>query len=501
MISDGSVVSARASVPVPDPFMPVDYILSPCTYTALGLSGLLQETARPVCLPDAGILPGAPEPLLGRLREGDRIVVFLPFDPLQIMMTLKHLILLTQGIRGPVNILILSRLDPVWLYLTLKHLMPGRRRLSAVRIAVPGMPRISLFRALRGEEVLPLLETLARRAGAVSASGQKGLTLRELDAMLALFDGNDIKTRSLQLSTSAKTLYHQKMSGLRKLAPLFPVAAALLPGRQRRMVPPQRSSLYETFKVSPDEEQFASAIRQGAVFPVFQPVFSAGIQVVGFELLSRWKQDGRILTPSEFLPAVHSREAWILLTAYCMRIAVARINQFRGLYWFAVNIPAGLAESPALLRMLAVARSQLDNPAWQDALVLEFSEKTDLSKGAKAVEILRQLRRQGARVFLDDCFSENSVMFPIRQVRFSGYKLDMSVVTSFLTDAEDRKLIEGLVHYCQLTGRECVAEGVDTAEKFTALKNIGITAFQGYYLSRPVPGEELETLVSSFNPA
>lgn len=96
---------------------------------------------------------------------------------------------------------------------------------------------------------------------------------------------------------------------------------------------------------------------------------------------------------------------------------------------------------------------------------------------------------------LDDCFSQSSVMFPVRSVRFSAYKLDMSIVNDMQRDPHALTLIKSLLYYCQLTGSRCVAEGVDSLDKFNRLKALGIDRFQGYFISPPVERENVSDLI------
>ena len=96
---------------------------------------------------------------------------------------------------------------------------------------------------------------------------------------------------------------------------------------------------------------------------------------------------------------------------------------------------------------------------------------------------------------LDDCFSQSSVMFPVRSVRFSAYKLDMSIVNDMQRDPHALALIKSLLYYCQLTGSRCVAEGVDSLDKFNRLKALGIDHFQGYFISPPVERENVSDLI------
>ncbi|WP_248637983.1 EAL domain-containing protein, partial [Citrobacter koseri] len=153
-----------------------------------------------------------------------------------------------------------------------------------------------------------------------------------------------------------------------------------------------------------------------------------------------------------------------------------------------------------LLRMMETARQQLQQPQWSGRLVLEFAETVDLHQQGRTAENMDKIQRQGFRIFLDDCFSHSSVMFPVRTIRFSGYKLDMSIVNDFQRDPHALALIKSLLYYCQLTQSRCIAEGVDSLEKFNQLKALGVDRFQGYLFSPPITHDRLPEIIQQFLP-
>lgn len=147
--------------------------------------------------------------------------------------------------------------------------------------------------------------------------------------------------------------------------------------------------------------------------------------------------------------------------------------------------------------MLKTAKQQLYPPQRTDRLVLEFAETIEFSKREKIAANVDELKRLGFRIMLDDCFSQGSVMFPVRQIQFSEYKLDRCIINDMQRDPHALALIKSLNYYCTLTGSRCVAEGVDSAEKFALLKALGIDRFQGYLISPPVGGEMVEKFMDN----
>lgn len=246
------------------------------------------------------------------------------------------------------------------------------------------------------------------------------------------------------------------------------------------------------------EREFSNAIHSREIFPVFQPIVDGCMRLQGIEVLSRWHKDGAVLSAGEFLPKIRSQSNWLLLTAFVVQEAVHNINHYQGKYYFSVNIPPCIAHHDNFSRMMETAWRQLQNPQWADKLVLEFSETVELRQQNKAVENMAKLQKRGFLIYLDDCFSHNSVMFPARTAHFSGYKLDMSIVNDFMSDLHALALIQSLVYYCQLTQSQCIAEGVDSLEKLKCLKTLGVNHFQGFYISPAIGKEHLDTLVEKY---
>jgi len=73
-------------------------------------------------------------------------------------------------------------------------------------------------------------------------------------------------------------------------------------------------------------------------------------------------------------------------------------------------------------------------------------------------------------------------------------------VDNIIEDETARKLIENIISIGHNYGMSVLAEGVETAQQFEMLKVCGCDFFQGYYFSRPLSAEALETYMSSQRP-
>ncbi|HBQ0130953.1 TPA: EAL domain-containing protein [Klebsiella pneumoniae] len=440
--------------------MMTDYILSPCSLAARGLSQLMLNAAkRPVELPVEGVS-------LRELAAVKRIVVYLPDDPLWMLTTLRQAARLLDEALPPLPMLILSRSPAIWLWQTLLYQVSHPDRLRNVHTAPADLSCAELTHRL---ENAPRLERLASEAALIHGKRVVGLTHAELKVILALLQGQTIGEQAQRLGLSQKTLYTQRLAGVKKLVECHPHLAPRFP---RTLLPRSPANALTAF-----EQEWVQAIHDRQVFPVFQPIVDSRSQLQGVEILIRWRHRGQVLHPQTFLPHFRADYTWLLLTAFVLQEAVQNINEYPGTFYFSVNIPSSLADSDSLLRMVEAARQQLRQPEGVARLVLEYAETIDFRHQSRSAAHVAQLQRAGVRVMLDDCFSQGSVIFPARRLHFNAYKLDMSIVNDAQHDPKALALIKSLAYYCQLSDSRCVAEGVDSLAKFTQLKSLGIDRF------------------------
>ena len=470
-----------------------DYILSTCCFAAAGLSAILQNDGHRVIT----LLPRGEDVALFSpsfpFSDAPRLVVWLPAEPGPMLQELMAVISVLNARHGVLReVVILSALNPAWLWYTLLRQVPGRQRLAGVSMlnARQSWQDMAQSLCVGSTHPPPSLRELARSEERAHGAPPEGLTPREMNAMLALFEGSSVQEQSFRERLSPKTLYSQRMSGLRKLASQVPSLSHLVPGGHRV---PAGSGLRG---LSAAEQEFSEAIRWGQAYPVFQPVMNREMDIAGCEVLARWYRDGREMTQAEFFPLPGSQAAMVLLTAFMLNAAVTQINRFQGGLSFLVSVPPSLPGSSALMQMVSKAREQLRNRDWSARLILTISGRTPLSAGGRLMESLLSLRDMGVRIFMGDCFAQDNLHFPVRHVPFSGYKLEASLADQLQHNEEDRQLTAGMAHYCRLTGRVFIADGVDTAEKLAIIKALGVEYYQGSLISPPVRTDVLAVMLS-----
>lgn len=466
------------------------FVITPCGFTWQGYDMLLARDAiRSSRIMTQGDTATERE-VNDICGDADRCIsVFLKGDLPTILLTLKKSISLLNALPCSVTMTIYCGLPATWIYRMVLSLIKDRYKLKTIRIA-------SLSHSC--EDILhndfPRLEDAVRLDEMLTGNLAKGLTSRELDVVLNAYRGISVKQQSEMYGLDVKTIYTHRTEGLRKLQFIQPWLKDV--SFIRISADPAD---VESEKHSDRQSELIRALMRREIFPVYQVITDRNKKVVGFEILLRWDRNGEILKPVSFLTDLHDKKIWLQMTALVIDAAVKGINKYNGKYYFSVNIPPELAGGNALPDMAKKAVELLSKVAWAEKLVFEFAETIDVTQNKEIPFAMQRIRDTGCRLFLDDCFSSDYAMFPVRQIRFDGLKLDRDLVDKFSANEDDYSLIKAIQFYSDMTGGACVAEGVDSEDKFEKLAAAGVKSFQGYYLSKAVREKDLDRMIRQFS--
>jgi EAL domain-containing protein (putative c-di-GMP-specific phosphodiesterase class I) len=216
---------------------------------------------------------------------------------------------------------------------------------------------------------------------------------------------------------------------------------------------------------------------------------------VGAEGLLRWTSDELgAVGPEEFIDVaersglIESLGRWVLDRALHDLARWRRDGIVDDGFRVAVNVSARqLTEAlPAEVEAL-LARHQV--PAAN--LGLEITESAVMT-GETPAAVLERLHTMGVALLLDDFGTGYSSLSHLRRFPFDVVKVDRSFVAGLCTRGQDHALVVGVLSLAHALGKTVVAEGIETPRQLRELNAVGCDAMQGFWLSRPVPADELE---------
>jgi diguanylate cyclase (GGDEF)-like protein/PAS domain S-box-containing protein len=226
----------------------------------------------------------------------------------------------------------------------------------------------------------------------------------------------------------------------------------------------------------------------------YQPQALLGSGAVrSVEALLRWRHPERgLIGPSEFIPLAQQTGLIRPLTLYVIREALRQCRDWerQGLeLGVAVNVSTRNlldVEFPAQVKGLLEA-AEIDAAR----LELEITEDAVLTDPVRTKAILEELAAMGVRLAIDDFGTGYSSLAYLKRLPIGAIKIDRSFVIGMATDEDDATIVRSTIDLARNLGLEVVAEGVESEPIWVRLRDLGCTVAQGYYLSRPLPPDDL----------
>ena len=239
-----------------------------------------------------------------------------------------------------------------------------------------------------------------------------------------------------------------------------------------------------------------NALRLGQFIPYFQPIVALRTgQLAGFEVLARWQHPLHgLVSPDQFI-SLAEKQGWIdTLTQQLLHKAFAEAGSIPEPLTLSVNISPVQLRTSSLPGLIRKAAEGTGFPLMR--LVIEITESALINNLDHAANIAKELKDMGCSLSLDDFGQGYSSLLHLQALPFDELKVDRSFVTSMTEKRESRKVVAGVVGLGQSLGLRTVAEGIETREQAETMLWLGCELGQGWYFGRPLPAEELPSVVA-----
>jgi EAL domain-containing protein (putative c-di-GMP-specific phosphodiesterase class I) len=216
------------------------------------------------------------------------------------------------------------------------------------------------------------------------------------------------------------------------------------------------------------------------------------------EALLRWKHpDLGTIAPMQFIPVAEETGLIVPIGKWVLRAAclqnLAWQNQGLPQLRISVNLTARQFFDEHLLTDLTAILAQTGMDA--SLLELEFTESLLMRDVDKTLQILVGLKAMGIRVAIDDFGIGYSSLSTLKQFPLDTVKIDRSFIRDVASDADDKHLTEAIIAMGRTLSLTVVAQGVETKEQADFLRQNACDEFQGFYLNKPMPAEQIAELL------
>jgi diguanylate cyclase (GGDEF)-like protein len=212
-------------------------------------------------------------------------------------------------------------------------------------------------------------------------------------------------------------------------------------------------------------------------------------RVAGAEVLLRWQHPTRgLLSPADFIPFAEQTGFIRRLTRWTLDRAIAQgalWQQAGNALGLAVNISADDIGDVRLDSRIAslLTRHQLP-PA---LLTLELTESGFIEDPRRALGVLEAIAALGVSLSIDDFGTGYSSLSHLARMPVHEVKIDRSFVQGLESDPEFAPLVQSAIDMGHGLGLKVVAEGIETVEAATRLRDLGCDIAQGYLYAKPMP--------------
>ena len=118
-----------------------------------------------------------------------------------------------------------------------------------------------------------------------------------------------------------------------------------------------------------------------------------------------------------------------------------------------------------------------------------------MSDPEHCIEIFKQVHQLGCGISVDDFGTGYSSLSYLSSLPLDALKIDRSFVNNIIQDLTNQAIVKAIIALSHNLGLKVVAEGVETDEQLQFLKDNGCDIMQGFLLSRPIPANELESIL------
>lgn len=249
------------------------------------------------------------------------------------------------------------------------------------------------------------------------------------------------------------------------------------------------------------EQQLRHAIAHGELCVHYQPKVNLQTrQINSVEALARWNhpQQG-LVSPAAFIPI--AEEAG-LIKAITEQVLLMACNQARE--WqlqgyplsVSVNLSVHHVRQGNILDVVVKALEQSGLPPW--LLELELTENHLLDNAESVIEEFTRLRELGVRLAIDDFGTGYSSLNYLKVFPADTIKIDQAFIKGIASNMADAEITRAVINMAHNLNIRVVAEGVETLEQLNFLRQADCDEVQGYYISRPVPAEQMAELLQGF---
>jgi EAL domain-containing protein (putative c-di-GMP-specific phosphodiesterase class I) len=249
------------------------------------------------------------------------------------------------------------------------------------------------------------------------------------------------------------------------------------------------------------QQELRNALARNEFSLLYQP--QADLQtgkIFAVEALIRWKHpELGLVTPDKFIPLAEEIGLIVPMGDWVLHEACRQNKawQDQGMPPMSVSVnvsPRQFREKNLVSRVVhALEESGLE----AKYLELEITESLIMQDIDQAVHTMQELANLGIQISIDDFGTGYSSLSALKTFPVARLKIDRSFISNLTNSNSDKAVTCAVISLGQKLNLKVIAEGVETTEQVSFLRDNNCDEIQGYFLSRPITSEAIEHLMGS----
>jgi EAL domain-containing protein (putative c-di-GMP-specific phosphodiesterase class I) len=248
------------------------------------------------------------------------------------------------------------------------------------------------------------------------------------------------------------------------------------------------------------ETNLRSALERRELLIHYQPVVNVLTgRMNSVEALLRWNHPKLgMISPVEFIPVAEESglivpiSKWVLRNA-CLQSLAWQQTGAKDKIKLAINLsPRQFRESRLVDDVTSILQEIGLNG---DHLVLELTESMIMHDIEYSAKVIKSLKELGIAISIDDFGTGYSSLNYLRRFPIDNIKIDRSFITELTNNADDAAIVTAIIAMAHSLKMKVIAEGVETLEQYSFLRERNCDEIQGYLISPAISAEQINPLL------
>jgi diguanylate cyclase (GGDEF)-like protein/PAS domain S-box-containing protein len=244
------------------------------------------------------------------------------------------------------------------------------------------------------------------------------------------------------------------------------------------------------------EKQLMKAIKDKEFILYYQPYWDITTKkMVGMEALVRWQsQDKGLVPPGKFIPVLEDTGMIIEVGEWILREAMRQVKEWQNNGYPVVPVSVNMSLVQFRQKDLAgmVKKIMKDSGYYPSLLTMEITESAFMQDIEFTKSVLTEMKEIGCSISIDDFGTGYSSLAYLKRFPVDNLKIDISFIREMVKDPDSASIVVAIINMAHTLNLKTIAEGIETEEQWNFLHLLRCDMGQGFYLSKPLPAEDIE---------